>query len=181
MKRFRRLLFLARTSLMDGWKRAAFYKKRAILGAQGQHCYFANRDFGTEPFLVAVGDNVYIAAQVKFITHDISVKMLMNYDPSLDIENIRPIRIGSNVFLGLGTLVCPGAAIGSDVIVGAGSVVVGKLEGGYVYAGSPAKKIRRFEEHVERLRRQPNIWNEKSPGESKEAFLKRFFQMREER
>lgn len=50
-------------------------------------------------------------------------------------------KIGSNVFLGMNTIVLMGAHIGDNVIVGAGSVVHGELESNSVYAGNPAKRI----------------------------------------
>ena len=53
-------------------------------------------------------------------------------------------QIESRVLIGMGAIVMDGAHIESEVIVGAGSLVApGKrLETGFVYAGSPAKKIR---------------------------------------
>ena len=53
-----RLWLLARTLILDGWKWAAFYRRKGLLMSQGSGCYFANRDFGTEPYLISVGDNV---------------------------------------------------------------------------------------------------------------------------
>lgn len=38
-----------------------------------------------------------------------------------------PIIIGDNVWLGAGTIVCPGVNIGDDTVVGAGSVVTRDL------------------------------------------------------
>lgn len=46
--------------------------------------------------------------------------------------------------IGMGAIILDGAVIGEKALIGAGSVVTpGKeLEGGYLYLGSPAKKIR---------------------------------------
>lgn len=49
--------------------------------------------------------------------------------------------IGNNVFIGANTTILPGSEIGDNCIVGAGSVVRGKLETGYVYSGNPCVKI----------------------------------------
>lgn len=54
------------------------------------------------------------------------------------------IRIGSNVFIGSHCVVLPGAEIENDIIVGANSVVRGHLCAGSVYAGNPAKCVRRL-------------------------------------
>lgn len=57
------------------------------------------------------------------------------YDP-------HDIHIGSNVFIGMRSIVLPGTTIGDDVIIGAGSVVKGVVPAGTVWAGNPAKQIR---------------------------------------
>ncbi len=58
----------------------------------------------------------------------------------------RPVRIGSGSWLGHGTVVLPGADIGRNVTVGAGSVVTGALPDFSVAVGNPARVIRRFVE-----------------------------------
>tara|TARA_R110000868_G_scaffold391396_1_gene661395 strand:+ start:44031 stop:44561 length:531 start_codon:yes stop_codon:yes gene_type:complete len=52
--------------------------------------------------------------------------------------------IGNNVLIGMGAIILDGAVIEDEVLVGAGSMVTqGKrLESGYLYMGTPAKKIR---------------------------------------
>lgn len=54
----------------------------------------------------------------------------------------RAIRIGDRVWLGGGVVVCPGATIGDDVVVGAGAVVVSDLPDRVVAVGNPARVIR---------------------------------------
>lgn len=48
-------------------------------------------------------------------------------------------RIGDNVFLGAGTTVKDGVEICSDVVVGAGSVVIKDISKAGMYVGTPAK------------------------------------------
>lgn len=50
-------------------------------------------------------------------------------------------RIGNNVLLGAGTAVVDGAQIGSGVIIGANSVVSGRIPDNAVVQGNPAKVI----------------------------------------
>ncbi|MGO1618522.1 MAG: gamma carbonic anhydrase family protein [Oceanisphaera sp.] len=52
--------------------------------------------------------------------------------------------IGNRVLIGMGTIVLDGAVVGDDIMIGAGSLVPpGKqLEPGYLYVGSPVKKMR---------------------------------------
>jgi len=52
--------------------------------------------------------------------------------------------VGDRVLIGMGTIVMDGAVIEDEVVLGAGSLVPpGKrLEGGYLYVGSPVKQAR---------------------------------------
>lgn len=54
--------------------------------------------------------------------------------------------IGDNCLIGMGSTIMDGAVIQSHVLVGAGSLVApGKeLESGYLYLGSPVKKVRQL-------------------------------------
>jgi maltose O-acetyltransferase len=56
------------------------------------------------------------------------------------------IRIGDNVWLGGGVLVCPGVTIGDDTVVGAGAVVTRNLPAGVVAVGNPARVQREIQE-----------------------------------
>jgi carbonic anhydrase/acetyltransferase-like protein (isoleucine patch superfamily) len=57
-------------------------------------------------------------------------------------------RIGNRVLVGIGSIVLDGAVVEDDVVIGAGSLVPpGKvLESGYLYLGSPCKRVRPLKE-----------------------------------
>ena len=55
------------------------------------------------------------------------------------------------MFIGMRSIILQGTNIGDNVIIGAGSVVSGKVESNSVYAGNPAKKICSLEEHKNKL------------------------------
>jgi len=67
-------------------------------------------------------------------------------DPSTPIGNQfpinRPVRIGAGSWVGAGAIILPGANIGRNVVVAAGSVVRGKVPDRCVVAGVPAKIVR---------------------------------------
>ena len=67
-------------------------------------------------------------------------------DPDTPIGNQlpvnRPVRIGAGSWLGAGAIILPGANIGRNVVVAAGSVVRGQVPDRCVVAGVPAKIIR---------------------------------------
>lgn len=54
------------------------------------------------------------------------------------------IVVGDGTWIGAGTTILPGVCIGSGVIIGAGSVIVKDCEDNAVYAGNPAKLIKRL-------------------------------------
>lgn len=53
-----------------------------------------------------------------------------------------PVRIGSNVWLGGGAVVCPGVTIGDNVVVGAGSIVTKDVPSNVLAVGNPCRVIR---------------------------------------
>lgn len=57
-------------------------------------------------------------------------------------KNTAPIHIGDRVWIGSDCLILKGAHIGDGAVVGAGSVVSGKVEKETLVAGNPARKIR---------------------------------------
>jgi acetyltransferase-like isoleucine patch superfamily enzyme len=65
----------------------------------------------------------------------------------------RPVSIGSGSWLGAGAIVLPGARIGRNVVIAAGSVVRGEIPDRCVVAGVPARVIR---EHTDAGWLSPN-------------------------
>jgi acetyltransferase-like isoleucine patch superfamily enzyme len=118
----------------------------------GENCIIAKSvDFGSEPYMINIGDNFYSSDNIKFITHDGSVNVIRNlYKEYKNADLIHRIKIGNNVFLGVDVVVLPGTIIGNNVIVGAKSVVKGELKSNSVYAGIPAKYICSIDNYIER-------------------------------
>lgn len=57
-------------------------------------------------------------------------------------ERTRAVTIGDNVWLGGSVTILPGVSIGSDSVIGAGSVVTRDIPSGVVAAGNPCRVIR---------------------------------------
>ncbi|MGN1156769.1 MAG: acyltransferase, partial [Agathobacter sp.] len=55
-----------------------------------------------------------------------------------------PVKIGDNVWLGAGSTVLKGVAIGDNAAVGAMSLVTRDVEADSLYAGNPAKFIKKI-------------------------------------
>lgn len=103
------------------------------------------KTFGSEPYLIEIGDHVEITAGVRFLPHDGSVWVFRESEPEIDL--IASIKVGSNVFIGYNSIILPGSEIGDNCIIGAGSIVRGKVESGSVFAGVPARRIKSIEEY----------------------------------
>ena len=56
------------------------------------------------------------------------------------------------MFVGAGTIVLPGVSIGSNVVIGAGSVVSHDIPDGSVAMGNPAKVVKSLEDYLTRER-----------------------------
>lgn len=101
--------------------------------------------------LITIGDATTISADVVFLTHDYSIsKGLKMIDPELNGRFLKPIRIGSNCFIGMRTILLPGTTLGDNVIVGAGAVVKGSFPDNVVIGGNPARVICNTDEWAKR-------------------------------
>jgi acetyltransferase-like isoleucine patch superfamily enzyme len=122
------------------------------MGARvGEKCRIYIFSLGSEPFLISIGNRVTIASGSKILTHDGSTSLVLDERGSR-YQRYAPVTIGDDVFIGARCLLMPGVTIGSRVVVGAGSVVTKDLEGGYVYAGNPARRLQDFETFANKIR-----------------------------
>ena len=112
----------------------------------------ARKVFNTEPYLITLGNNVTIASDVRFITHDGAIGVLRCNEDYKDKDLLAPIVVGNNVFIGIRSIILPGVHIGDNVIIGAHSLVVKDIPNDTVAAGSPAKPICTIKQFSEKLR-----------------------------
>jgi maltose O-acetyltransferase len=88
---------------------------------------------------VVIGDHVQIGTGVQILAAD------HPRDPQMrrtGVESGSPIMIEDNVWIGSGAIVCPGVTIGSNSVIGAGSVVTRVIPPDVVAAGNPSRVIR---------------------------------------
>lgn len=105
----------------------------------GTDCRINTSSFGSEPWLIKIGNKVTITSGVKILTHDGST-WLFN-DKKGRRYKFNRVCIGNNVFIGVNTIIMPGVKIDDNVIVAAGSVVTKSVPTGVIVAGNPAKII----------------------------------------
>ena len=78
------------------------------------------------------------------LAHDASTKKALNY------TKIARVKIGSDVFVGAGTIILPGVTIGNRCIIGAGSVVTRDIPENSVAAGNPCRIIGTYDSYIEK-------------------------------
>ena len=105
----------------------------------GENFYSNHNLVILDPAKVIFGDNVFIGPNCGFYTaiHPID-GMVRN---SLK-EQAKPIIVGDNVWFGGSVTVLPGVTIGSNVVIGAGSIVTKDIPSNVVALGNPCKVLR---------------------------------------
>jgi len=103
--------------------------------------------FGSEPYLIEIGDRTKITAGCTFINHDGAMYVIRSMEKYADARNFGRIKIGSNCFVGNNCIFLPRSQMGNNCILGAGSVLNSTMPDNSVFAGTPAKYICTIEEY----------------------------------
>lgn len=99
---------------------------------------------------ITIGDYTLLGGGVKIYSSDFhSTNSSHRKDYSLyglDAQNRKsaPVVIGHDCFIGAGTIVLKGVSIGDNSIIGAGSVVTKSVPSSEIWAGNPAKFIKKI-------------------------------------
>lgn len=159
----RTILSIVSFFIRSGEKRALFFKKKKVFYHIGENVMIQSWKVPLCAELISIGNNVRIASNVTFCTHDVIHKMLNNLDSSNRYKEMMGcIELGDNIFIGANSVILYNVKIGSNIIIASGSVVSKDLEDGFVYAGVPAKKIGTFKEFCEKRRKYSEKLNDKN-------------------
>lgn len=103
----------------------------------GDDCLVNDRHFIDVHGSVTIGDGTWIAGRdSQFYTHGVSA-------------TDRDITIGPGCYIGTAVRFAPGSGVGRRVLVGLGSVVVGRIEGDEILvSGFPARPLRSIAEDL---------------------------------
>lgn len=120
------------------YKRQDHIKYARSLGVKvGEASRFVdNPTWGSEPYLISIGDHVLISGKVTFLNHDGATWVFREKGPYKDTYKFGPIKIGNNCFIGFGATILPNVTIGDDCIIAAGSMVTKSVPAGEVWGGS---------------------------------------------
>lgn len=104
------------------------FKGRAFIGA--------NVTFdGIHPEMITIGNGATITQGTCILTHFYSVK-----DNTYYLGNV---NIGDKVFIGMNTLIVNAVNIGDNAVIGAGSIFNCNIPANEVWAGNPAKFVKK--------------------------------------
>ena len=117
----------------------------------GKHCYISTRRFPSEAYLISIGDYVRIAPNTMFFTHGGLWSIRKKYKDK-NIDYFGKITIGDYTYIGEGCMIMPGVTIGTNVIIGAGSVVTKSVPDNCMVAGNPIKYIGNTEAFYEKIK-----------------------------
>lgn len=135
-------------------QRSRFLKKHGILALCGENVFFQPRKLPADPKCIKLHNNVFVAADVSFICHDVIFLMLRNMDSRQHHQHLGCIEVMDNCFLGQGSKLLSGVRVGPNAVVAAGSVVTRDVPPGTVVAGVPARPIGTFADLVEKQNRE---------------------------
>ncbi len=119
----------------------------------GKNCHFyGDISWGTEPWIITLGDDVHITAECRFVTHDGATLLFRDREPTLELT--KPIKLGNRVYVGARSIIMGGVTIGNNVIIGAGSIVTHDIPDNSVAVGVPARVIKTAEEYFEKAKKE---------------------------
>lgn len=133
-------------------KRADLLRSRGV--SIGKNCeIYRDVNFGSEPYLISIGNHVRITSGVKFCTHDGGMWVLREkYSDTRDGDLFGKITIGDNVHIGWNAIIMPGVTIGDNCVIGCGAIVTRSIPSNSVAVGVPARAVRTIEQYYERHR-----------------------------
>ncbi len=152
-------------------KRAELLRKSGVKVGSNSEIY-PSAIFGSEPYLIEMGNNVRITSGVKLITHDGGLWVLRNNNMLKNADKFGKIIIGNNVHIGMDSIIMPGVIIGDNVIIGCGTVVTKNIPSNSVAVGVPAKVIESIDEYYSKNKDKVVFTKNMTSEEKKEFILK---------
>ena len=155
-----------------------FYRNRGVKIGRGCEIY-KSVNFGSEPYLITIGEHVRINEGVEFVTHDGGLWVLRSPKSGFserfhNADYFGSIIVHDNVHIGTDAIIMPGVEIGENCIIGCGAVVTHSIPSNSVVGGVPARLIETLEEYAQKAEKKVILTKALSPAEKK-RYLKQLF------
>lgn len=158
-------------------------KKHNVFRKIGENVSLQFRKVPLYPKCIAFHNNIVVASNVQFMTHDAIHLVLNRFLGGKPVqEYIGCIEVMDNCFIGANSLILPNTKIGPNSVIAAGSFVNKDIPAGEVWGGVPARYIGTFDDLLrKRLTRekietmQPS--NQEISEELTEILWSRFYEM----
>lgn len=111
-----------------------YAKKIGVIIGEGCELH-GSPNWGSEPWLISLGNHTIVSFDCAFITHDGAVRVIGRMDRYKDIIKFGRIKLGNNVFIGARSTILPGVTIGDNSIIAAGAVVTKSVPSGEIWGG----------------------------------------------
>ena len=145
LSRFKKLIFLhlQHLPMRSRGHRSLIVKMGGVNVKDYKHTFIGEGvTFDTNyPEDVTIETGVTIALGCVFITHFVEITDNLHRHYSRG-----KIHIGKNVYIGCNTVVCKPVTIGENSIIGAGSIITKDIPANEIWAGNPARFIRKRQE-----------------------------------
>lgn len=153
-----------------------YWKNKGLI--VGTDCeIYRSASFGSEPYLITLGNHVRVNDGVNFITHDGGVWVLREYlkiSNSEKIDLFGRIIIGNNVHIGTNAIIMPNVTIGDNCIIGCGAIVTKNIPNNSIVIGVPARVIKTIDEYTIQHIKEFDYTKYMSDDEKKDYLLKKY-------
>lgn len=132
-----------------------YLQSKGVTVGEGTHFFAPHTnsiDVGRGSY-IKIGKYCCITQGVQILAHDYSWTVLIHSHREILPDPGKPVEIGDHVFLGWNVIVMGGVKIGSNVIIGANSVITKDIPDNCVYAGNPARYICSLDDYYEKRRK----------------------------
>ena len=137
--------------------------------------------FGSEPYLITLGNHVRVNEHVTFVTHDGGVWVLRGLpsafylNPQIrEIDLFGRITVGDNVHIGNNAIIMPGVTIGSNCVIGCGAIVTRDIPDNSIAVGIPARVIENIDVYFKKHEKEFDYTKGMNQKKKQEYLLKKY-------
>lgn len=165
-------------SLLSGEKYVEYLRRTGVV--IGDDCeIYKSANFGSEPYLIVLGNHVRVNAGVQFITHDGGYWVLRDRKSGFgeyfkEADYFAMIHVADNVHIGTNAIIMPGVDIGRNSVIACGAVVTHDVPENTIVGGIPAKSIETLEEYAKKAQNK-FVKTKHMPMQEKKKYLKKKF------